>query len=166
MDNLLYFDIESTGLEIHKEKIITISFIFNDKEKTLYINPNKPIPESASRIHGIKDDDVKDWKPFKEYAGQIYELLNKCDGYVGYNIRKYDVPLLAMELLRCGYDLPNKTIIDVYEVCEGLFRSLKLKDLYLTLSGNILENAHDSSSDIRATKELYEIVKKKYLYEK
>ena len=153
-DNILYFDIESSDLPIHTARIITISFIYNGEEKTLYINPGVPIKKEASFVNGIYDKDVKDWKPFSYYAPQIIKLLKKCEAYAGYNCRKFDIPLLSIELLRCGYEMPNKPIFDIYEMVQGLFKSLKLKDIYTVLTGEIF-NAHKSSEDIRATQKLY-----------
>ncbi len=161
-DNVLYFDIESTGLELHKVKIITMSFIFNGEKKTVICNPGMPIPLEASKVHGIYDKDVKDAKPFAFYSEAIFKLCNMAETYAGYNIRKYDIVLLKMEMLRCGYEIPDLPIIDVYELANELFRSLKLKDIYLTLSGEKFE-AHNSADDILATKKLHEIILDKYL---
>lgn len=161
MDNILWFDTETTGLELHKIKIITISFLFNGQQRTIKVNPHQSIPLEASKVHGIYDKDVADALPFSHYAPQIFELCNKAETYAGYNIRKYDIVLLKIEMLRCGFEIPNLPILDIYEMSQGLFRSLKLKDLYLTLSGKVLD-AHDSKNDILATQELYEILQKKY----
>lgn len=159
-DNILWIDIESTGLELHKERIITISFIFNDKVKTITVNPGKPITNSW--IHGIYDKDVQNCNTFQYYAPQIFELCNRAECYAGYNLRSYDIVLLKIEMLRCGFEIPNLPIVDVYETAQSLFKSLKLKDLYLTLAGKTF-NAHNSADDIYATKELFEIIKNKYL---
>ena len=161
-DNILYFDIETTDLPVNLARIVTISFIFNGEEKTLYINPTVPISYGASRVNGIYDKDVIDWRPFKYYAPKIFELLNKCDGYGGYNCRTFDIPILAMEMLRCGYEMPIKPVYDVYEMVQGLFRSLKLKDIYTTLTKRTFD-AHKSETDIKATLELYNIIKNDYL---
>lgn len=161
-DNILYFDIETTDLPVNTARIVTISFIFNGEEKTLYINPTVHIEIGASRVNGIYDKDIKEWKTFNYYAPKIFELLNKCEGYGGYNNRTFDIPILAMEMLRCGYEIPIKPIYDVYEMVQGLFRSLKLKDIYTTLTKKTFE-AHKSESDIKATLELYNIIKNDYL---
>lgn len=163
-DNILWFDIESCSLPVQSARIITISFLFNGKEKTLYINPMKPIDPGASKVNGIYDKDVVDWKPFTYYANYIYNLCLNCDGYGGYNNRKFDVVLLAFELLRCGYELPNRPIYDVYESVQSLFKSLKLKDIYRTLSKEELD-AHKSINDIKATLYLHEYIKNKLLDE-
>lgn len=163
--DILYFDIETTGLSVWRDRIVEIGMIYNDKSKVIKINPEVQISDGASRIHCIKDEDVKDAPIFKDVAPQIWDLLNKCRGVCGYNIRNYDLPLLQFELLRCNKDyiLPDFQIIDVYEISQSLFKSLKLKDIYLVLSGKTLNNAHSAIADIEATKELLEIIHEKYL---
>lgn len=160
-NNILYFDVETTDLPVNIARIVTISFIFNGEEKTLYINPKVPISNGASRVNGIYDNDVKDWNTFDVYAPKIMELLKKCDGYAGYNCRTFDVPILAMELLRYGYEMPIKPIYDVYEMVQGLFKSLKLKDIYTTLTKKTFD-AHKSEADIKATFELHNIIRNDY----
>lgn len=162
MNNILWFDIESTDLPTHTARIITISFIFNDNQKTLYINPKVPIEPGASRVNGIYNKDVKDWLTFEEYAPSIMKWLEKAEYYGGYNCRTFDIPLLSVELLRYGYIMPIRPIFDVYEMVQGLFKSLKLKDIYMTLTKKTFA-AHRSDADILATEELYTILKNKYL---
>jgi DNA polymerase-3 subunit epsilon len=164
MDKKLYFDIESSDLPIHTARIITISFLYGDKQTTLYINPEVPINPNASRVNGIYDRDVKNWKPFNHYAERIYKLLNECDTYVTYNGKSFDIPLLYVELLRCGYEMPKKPHIDVYEMVQSLFKSLKLKDIYTTLTKKTFD-AHKSIEDIIATQELYHFIIENYLKE-
>lgn len=160
-DNILWFDIESTGLELYAAKIITISFIFNGQERTIIVNPGIDIPEGASRIHGIKNKDVKDLPSLEIYSKAIFDLCCKAEWYAGHNLRSYDMNLLKIEMLRYGYEIPNKPIIDTYEMSQSLFRSLKLVDIYRTLTGKNFKS-HQSADDIAATKELYEVMKNKY----
>lgn len=161
MDNKLWIDLESTGLELHTSKIITASFIFNGQEKTIIVNPGISIPESASRIHGIRDKDVLGLPSLEKYADAIFQLCNKAEWYAGHNLRNYDINLLKIEMLRLGYEIPNKPIIDTYEIAQRLFKSLKLSDIYRTLTGKTFNN-HNSSADISAAKELYEVMISKY----
>lgn len=164
-DNILYMDLESTGLSVYRDRIVEIGIIYNDQERVIRINPEINIPEGASRVHGIRNEDVKDCQTFREIAPQLWTLLNSCNCVCGYNIRNYDLPLLQVELLRCNseYLLPDFEIIDVYELTQSLFKSLKLKDIYLTLSGKPLVKAHSSISDIRASKELLQIIQERFL---
>lgn len=152
--NILWFDIESTDLPVHTARIVTISFLYKDKQTTLYINPMVPINPMASKVNGIYDKDVIDWKPFSHYAPQIHKLLMDSDAFGTYNGRQFDIPLLYIELLRCGYEMPIKPHYDVYEMVQNHFKSLKLKDIYRTLLKKDFE-AHISINDVIATKELY-----------
>lgn len=161
-DNILFFDCETSGLSVYKDKIISISFILNGKTKTFMINPEIPISEAASRVHGIYDRDVTNLKPFSYYAESIMKILKMADFYCFYNGRNFDYPILYIELLRCGYSIPEKPIIDVYEHIQLLFRSLKLKDIYRTLLNKNFKN-HDSLEDTKATMELYYYIQNKFL---
>mgnify|MGYP006921301717 CR=1 FL=1 len=164
-DHILFLDLESTGLSVYRDRIVEIGIIYRGNEKVIRLNPEMNIPEGASRVHGIRDNDVKDCQTFSDIAEQIYKLFSECKCVCGYNIKSYDLPLLQVELLKCNKDylLPDFEILDVYELTQSLFKSLKLKDIYLTLSGKPLVKAHSSISDIRASKELLEIIQERFL---
>lgn len=161
-DNILWFDIESSGLSVYRDRIITISFILNGKTKTFTMDPEVSIPEGASRVHGIYDKDVKGLQTFKDFAPQIMTILEASETYSFYNGRQFDHAMLYIELLRCGYVMPERPIIDVYELVQSLFRSLKLKDIYRVLLGKNF-NAHDSLQDTIATRDLYYHIKNNFL---
>lgn len=161
MNNILFFDIESSGLEVAKAKILTISFVKGDWNKTFKFDPGVPIPESASRVNGIWDKDVVGLGKFCDSSLEILEILNSCDYYGGYNLRSFDYPLLKVQMLKCGIDIEDKPIIDVYEIVQSLFKSLKLKDIYRTLLKKEFK-AHQSHEDIMATRELYEYIIRNY----
>jgi DNA polymerase-3 subunit epsilon len=160
--NILFFDLETTGLETHKARIVEIAIIYNGNKKTFYINPECNIPESASRIHGIYNEDVKDCQTFKELAPKLIKIIDECECLCGYNIRKYDVPILYTEFLRCGISMPEKPLLDVYELIQDLMKSKKLKDVFRILTGKELENAHSGLADISATKELLEVIQDRF----
>ena len=165
MKDFIYFDLETTGLSVWKDRIIELGFIYNENKRVLRFNPEMNISEGATRIHGITNKMVEECPPFEFLAPKIFKLFSMCRGVVGYNIRNFDLPLLQFELLRCNKDylLPDFEIIDVYEISQSLFKSLKLKDIYMTLSGKKLDRAHSSIDDIQATKELLEIIQNKFL---
>lgn len=158
---LLFLDLETTGLEVQKARICQIGLIYQNKEKSILINPTIEIPQEASNVHKITDQMVLNAPIFTDISNSLLNLINDCDAVVGYNIRKYDWPILYIEFLRIGITLPNKTLIDVYEMIYDIEKSKKLKDVYLRLTGNKLEDAHDALNDIIATKKVYEEILKK-----
>ena len=106
---LVFFDLETTGINIVKDRIVEISFVKvypNGKEesKTRRINPEMPIPPESTAIHGITDEDVKDCPTFKEIAKSLAAQIEGCD-LAGYNSNRFDIPLLAEEFLRAGVDI-------------------------------------------------------------
>lgn len=119
-----------------------------------------PINPNASRVNKIYDKDVINWHPFSYYAPSIINLLNQAEYYGGYNNRTFDLPLLYIELLRNGYEMPDRPVIDVYESCQSLFKSLRLKDIYRTIFKENFD-AHISSQDIKATEKLYKYIQEK-----
>ena len=106
---LVFFDIESTGLNIATDRIVEISIVKvspgapgcpNDVEvKTRRINPTIPIPADATAVHGITDDDVKDCPRFSQIAKSLAQFMQGCD-IAGYNSNKFDIPLLAEEFIQ------------------------------------------------------------------
>lgn len=153
---LLFIDLETTALEVQKAKIVQIGLIYLDKSKSILINPTIPIPQEASNIHKITDEMVLNAPTFSELANPILNIIKDCDAIVGYNCRRYDIPILYIEFLRCGIEMPQKPIIDVYEIISDLEKSRKLKDVYLRLVGEKLDGAHSAIEDIKATKKIYE----------
>lgn len=158
---LIFFDLETTGLNIVTDRIVEISMIKvnpNGSEKNLAfrVNPEMPIPKEASEIHGIYDDDVKDEKTFKQIAKQITKFFEGSD-IAGYNSNRFDVPLLAEEFLRADvdFDLKKRKMIDV----QTIFHKMEQRTLiaaYKFYCDKDLTNAHSASADTMAT---YEVLK-------
>src|SRR5208337_5626593 len=116
---LIFFDLETTGLNIVSDRIIEISYLKvypdgKEESKTFRVNPEMPIDPKAIAIHGITDEDVKDAPTFKELAKTLANTFEGCD-FAGYNSNKFDLPLLAEELIRCevDFDLKKRKFIDV-----------------------------------------------------
>ena len=114
---LAFFDVESTGLSIAKDRIIEISILKvnpngTSESKTWLINPDYPISEEASSIHGYTNEDLADKPTFKQLAKEISRFLNNCD-LSGYNAIKYDIPILVEEFLRADvdFDINNRKMI-------------------------------------------------------
>ena len=111
---LVVFDIESTGLDIIQDRIIDITLIKintdNSKiEKNYRVNPEVKISTESSEIHGIYKEDILKCKTFKSYAKEIFHFIKGCD-LGGFNILKFDLPILIEELLRCDVELPLKNV--------------------------------------------------------
>lgn len=158
---LVFFDLETTGIDIVKDRIIEISYVKvfpNGKEesKTMRINPGMPIPPASTAIHGITDDDVKDCPLFKNVAKQLAAQIEGCD-LAGYNSNRFDIPLLAEEFLRAGVDidLTRRKFIDV----QTIFYKMEQRTLaaaYKFYCQKSLENAHTAAADTMVT---YEVLK-------
>lgn len=157
---LIVFDLETTGLNISKDRIVEISIykIFpngkKDEPKTRRINPEMPIPAESSAIHGIYDADVADCPNFKSVANSLATYIEGCD-IAGFNSNRFDVPLLAEEFLRAGVDidLKKRKLIDV----QNIFHKMEQRTLvaaYKFYCDKDLTNSHSAEADTLATFEV------------
>ena len=163
---LLFFDIESTGLNVASDRIVEISIVKvspggpgqpNDVEvKTRRINPTIPITPGAQAVHGISDEDVKDCPTFKQVAKSLAKLMEGCD-IAGYNSLKFDIPMLAEEFLRAGvdFDFRKRKLVDVQNIFHKK-EQRTLKAAYKFYCGQNLDNAHSAEADTMATYEVLE----------
>ena len=156
---IIFFYLETTGLDIAKDRIVEICYIKvwpngNEESKTLRINPEMPIPESASKIHGIYDEDVKDCPTFKSIAKKLEQDFEGTD-FAGFNSNRFDIPMLAEELMRAGIDIDfcKRRMVDVQNIYHKLERRT-LVAAYKHYCGKDLENAHSALADTRATYEV------------
>ncbi|MDK7674891.1 3'-5' exonuclease [Weeksella virosa] len=157
--NICFFDLETTGTNIAKDRIVEIAIVKaytnGEKEtKTWRVNPEMPIPPETSLVHGIYDEDVKDAPTFREIAPQIVELIKDSD-LAGFNSNRFDIPLLAEEFLRNGidFDLEKHRPIDV----QVIFHKMEPRNLaaaYKFYCDKDLENAHSAEADTLATYEV------------
>ncbi len=156
---IVFFDLETTGVDIVNDRIVEISYLKvmpNGREmtKTILVNPTIPIPQEVSKIHGIYDKDVKDCPTFKEVAKEIVSDIEGCD-LAGYNSNRFDIPLLAEELLRAeiDIDLKKRKFVDV----QVIFHKMEQRTLsaaYQFYCNKNLENAHSAEADTKATYEI------------
>ncbi len=156
---LAIFDLEATGINIAKDRIVEISILKvlpdgSEVSKTLRINPSIPIPPHVSEIHGIYDEDIKDAPTFAEVAKELDHFLKDCD-FAGYNSNRYDIPLLNEEFLRVDMDLQieQRKSIDVFRIFQKK-ESRDLKAAYKFYCDKQLENAHSAEADVKATYEV------------
>ena len=101
---IIFFDLETTGVDTAKDRIVEISMakIMPDGEeivKTRKLNPEMHIPEEATAIHGITDEDVKDCPTFAQVAKSLEQFIRGCD-FGGFNSNRFDLPVLVEEFLR------------------------------------------------------------------
>jgi len=155
-----FFDLESTGINIANDRIVEISILKvhpngTEESKTELINPDQPIPTETSLIHGIYDEDVKDAPKFKEVAKSYVKFLEGCD-LAGFNILKFDVPMLVEEFLRAGvnFDISKRKLLDAQKIFH-LMEKRNLSAAYKFYCGKTLENAHSAEADTRATFEIF-----------
>src|SRR5882724_9539927 len=156
---LCFFDIEATGINIAHDRIVEISVVkvFPNGEvqkKTNLLNPTIPIPAESTMIHGISDADVKDKPAFKEVAREYARFLEGSD-LSGFNILKFDVPLLVEEFLRADveFDYNRKKIIDSQKIFH-LMEKRTLSAAYKFYCQKEIENAHSAESDTEASMEV------------
>lgn len=171
---LLFFDIESTGLNIATDGIIELCFVKimpggEQRVKTWRVCPwdyerncQKPINPSAEAVHGISDADIKDCPRFFDIAEEVIGWLQDSD-LAGFNSAKFDLPMLAEEIERVRKFLRKNLSINLHEKkmvdVQNIFHQLEprnLKAAYRFYCGLELENAHAAEADTMAT---YEILK-------
>jgi DNA polymerase-3 subunit epsilon len=156
---ICFFDLESTGVDTNKDRIVQIAMITiypdgTSIEKDVLINPEIPIPLEAAEIHGITDEMVKDAPKFKQIAKSLVDQLEGCD-MGGFNSDSYDINLLLAEMDRAGVDfsIEGRNLVDVMKLYRILYPNT-LSDIYKRLIGKDLEGAHDALVDVKATKEI------------
>lgn len=157
---IVFFDIESTGLSIIRDRIVEISLLKvhpegHEEKRTYLLNPTVPISEEASRIHGISNEQVKDQPTFAERGAEIFEFLDGAD-LGGFNALKFDIPMLMEELLRIGLDLDLRTreVIDVQVIFHKM-EERTLSAAYKFYCQKELINAHSAEADTIATYEVF-----------
>lgn len=156
---LVIFDLETTGLDIVKDRIIQISYIkvFPDGREERgnhLVNPEKPIPDVVVQLTGISNEDVQGQPTFKEIAQTINKIFADSD-IAGYNSNHFDVPLLAEEFLRANidFDFSKRNMIDVQTIYHKMERR-NLAAAYKFYCGRKMEEdftAHRADEDTEAT---------------
>ncbi|MBQ0089143.1 MAG: 3'-5' exonuclease [Prevotellaceae bacterium] len=156
---LVVFDLETTGVNITKDRIVELCYIIihpngTEDECNMRINPEMHIPEMASAVHGIYDEDVKDCPTFKQVAKELAAKFQGCD-FAGFNSNHFDIPLLVEEFARAGvsFDISKIRMVDV----QNIFHKMEKRTLiaaYRFYCDKDLENAHSAMADTRATYEV------------
>jgi len=158
---LCFFDLETTGVNVAKDRVVEISIlkIFpngNKESKTWLVNPEMPIPPQTTAVHGITDEKVANEPTFKQLSKDIYSMIKGSD-LAGFNSDRFDIPLLAEEMLRAEIDVDFKKHLTVD--VQTIFHKMEKRNLsaaYKFYCGKDLDNAHSAEADTNAT---YEVLK-------
>ena len=158
---ICFFDLETTGINISKDRIVEISILKvfpngTEERKTWLVNPEMQIPKEVIAIHGITNEKVTNEPTFKELAKDIHNMIKDSD-LGGFNSNRFDIPLLAEEMLRADvdFDMKNRVSVDV----QTIFHKMEQRTLvaaYKFYCDKNLEDAHSAEADTFAT---YEVLK-------
>ncbi len=164
---LVVFDLETTGTNILRDRIVEISVVKvmpdgTRFDKTKRLNPEMHIPEASTAVHHITDEMVADEPTFRQVAKSLNEFFDGCD-VAGFNSNKFDVPLLVEEFARAGinFDVNGRKFIDV----QNIFHKMEQRTLvaaYKFYCGKDLEGAHSANADTLATLEVLESQVERY----
>ena len=158
MKNLAILDLETTGTDTSKDRVVEIGVIICSHDlvsvhqrKEVRVNPGVPIPKQASDVHGITDEMVAGLPKFASYAKAFAELLNGCD-IVTFNGLSFDIPLLSEEFARCGIAWPiaGTKFIDAFVI----YREKERRDLAAAVkfyTGQDHTGAHGAAADCEGT---------------
>ena len=164
---ICFFDLETTGINIVKDRIVEISILKlfpngTKKQQSWLINPEMPIPAEVTAIHGISDDQVVNEPTFKQLAKEIYGWFKDAD-LAGFNSDRFDIPMLIEELLRVGVDVDLKRMVSID--VQKIFHKMEKRTLtaaYKFYCDRDLEDAHSAEADTLATYEVLEAQLNKY----
>ena len=164
---LVFFDLETTGVNIGTDRIVEISILKvhpngNKESYTWLVNPEIEIPAEAIAVHGITNEKGVTEPTFKELAAKVSDLIADCD-LAGFNSNRFDIPLLAEELMRAGidFDMDNRKAVDV-QVIYHKKEKRNLSAGYQLYCGKELEGAHSAEADTLATYEILNAQVEKY----
>ncbi len=164
---LCFFDLETTGVNVAKDRVVEISILKvfpngNKESKTWLVNPEMPIPPQTTAVHGITDEKVANEPTFKQLSKDIYNMIKGSD-LAGFNSDRFDIPLLAEEMLRAEIDVDFKKYLTVD--VQTIFHKMEKRNLsaaYKFYCGKDLDNAHSAEADTNATYEVLNSQIEKY----
>ena len=164
---IIFFDLETTGTNIQTDRIVELTLvkIYPDgrrEVKTRRLNPGMHIPQEATAVHHISDEDVKNEPTFRQISRNLYICFEGCD-LGGYNIIKFDIPMLIREFSRAGltFSLEGRRVVDAFNIfCKMEPRNLSAA--YRFFCGKDMVDAHSAEADTLATVEIYEGQLKRY----
>ncbi|CAM4255764.1 3'-5' exonuclease [Zobellia nedashkovskayae] len=156
---ICFFDLETTGTNVAKDRIVEISVLKvypngNKESKTWLVNPEVEIPEEVIAIHGISNEKVANEPTFKDLSRTIYAMIKDCD-LGGFNSDRFDIPLLAEEMLRAELDFDMKSMVSID--VQTIFHKMEKRTLvaaYKFYCDKDLNDAHSAEADTLATYEV------------
>src|SRR5699024_7230330 len=158
---ICFFDLETTGINIANDRIVEMSILKvfpngNKESHTWRVNPEMIIPAEVIKVHGITNEAVANEPTFKELSKTVYQFIKGCD-LAGYNSNRFDIPLLAEELLRAeiDFDIKSAMAVDVQTIFHKMEKRT-LEAAYKFYCNRDLSNAHSAEADTNAT---YEVLK-------
>jgi DNA polymerase-3 subunit epsilon len=158
---IVFFDIETTGIDIKNDRIIEICAIKYRPDRTKltlhkYFNPGRESQPMALEAHGLTTEFLSKYSSFEESAEELFDFFKDSD-LGGYNCISFDIPLLYEEFARCGkyLSLQGLSIIDSYNLLNK-FETRKLNDIYKRYFGQDIDGAHGAEADIEATIKVFE----------
>lgn len=158
---IVFFDIETTGIDIKNDRIIEICAIKYKPDRTRltlhkYFNPGRESQPMALEAHGLTTEFLSKYGSFEESAEELFDFFKDSD-LGGYNCISFDIPLLYEEFARCGkyLSLQGLSIIDSYNLLNK-FETRKLNDIYKRYFGQDIDGAHGAEADIEATIKVFE----------
>lgn len=154
---LVFFDLETTGVDTSKDRIVQFAAIKYFKgyvsRQMFLINPERPIPKEATAVHGISNDDIAGKPTFAKVAYLIYSFIKDCD-VCTYNGRRFDVPLLWRQLTEAGRSLPLPLVVDCFSIFKKQLPH-KLEAAHKYYVGFDMSGAHDAMADTEATARVF-----------
>ncbi len=161
------FDLETTGVNVTRDRIVEIAIIKlmpdgTEHEYYRRVNPQMPIPQESTAIHGITDEHVKDEPFFSAIADEVAAFIGDAD-LADYNSNKFDIPVLAEEFLRCnhGFDIRSRKFVDV----QNIFHKMEQRTLaaaYQFYCQQTMQNAHNALYDTRVTLDVFKAQLERY----
>jgi len=156
---ICFFDLETTGTNVAKDRIVEISILKvlpngNKESKTWLVNPEVEIPDEVVAIHGISNEKVAGEPTFKELSKEVYKMIKDCD-LGGFNSDRFDIPLLAEEMLRADIDFDMKRMVSID--VQTIFHKMEKRTLgaaYKFYCEKELTDAHSAEADTHATYEV------------
>lgn len=163
-DKTLFIDLETTGINFAKDRIVQIGAVYPGGEQVdILVNPGMPIPKESTEIHGITDEMVKDAPRLEELADALIDVLNRSDYFVAYNFL-FDFQMLQAELYRTKKHILSEhdfIFLDPYKIHRKMYPST-LSNVFEFYTGEKMQGAHNALADVLATKIVLEEQSKKY----